>query len=344
MWVGRFLRWHIAGIFALLASIALPTPALSEASETTATYSHPVTIETTAMLNGVSCLPDGVCILVSFEGGIYATFGAKWEKVADVGYYLYDISCTSLRFCVAVGNDVALMIEPEIGSVKRLTPTPTSSVHWASVSCSSPQFCAISGWITSGPHDGSGVAATWDGYRWSSVKVNDPFDYNATHGFAGSMTCAAKTFCVENDSNNITLQWTGSKWTEPAIMNSGAENDSFSVSCLSTTFCMAYGATGQTFTWTGSKWLWGPTSTMTAPDGFVSCLSTKSCIAVDDLGNVETWHGQTWTNPQQIDPQGHFTAISCSQAGFCDAIDLGGHFVFIDAGFKPHLDLKPLRI
>jgi hypothetical protein len=321
---------HLVVVIGAVLVLAIASPAGASATTNQLGFSNQAFPGTQVQPTGVSCTSLGQCVAIDYNGDIYQVSGAQSELLAATGHYLFAVSCPTISFCMAVGNDDALTLRPGgIAPYLLNYPNPKSAVHWESVSCSSSTFCMAGGGIVDGPHAGAGVVASWDGFVWSRVRVVDPFLPEETHTFISSMSCPTRTFCVAADGNQRTLQWNGRSWFFPRALN--ALNVSFSISCTSSTYCLA--VTYQTpayLIWNGKRWAYHPGRETDPRGAYVSCSTQTFCVALDWHGAAAEWNGSSWGPLQLVNPTDtDVTAISCSTAMGCEAVSGRNHFVYL---------------
>jgi hypothetical protein len=111
----------------------------------------------------------------------------------------------------------------------------------ASVSCSSPSFCAAI-------DNGSNVF-TFNGTSWSPAQVIDPGNQ------LGTVSCPSASFCAAVDYGANVVTFDGSSWSAPVNVDSKAANSEkgpvliflMSVSCISVAFCVIGDTNGNAF-------------------------------------------------------------------------------------------------
>jgi hypothetical protein len=126
------------------------------------------------------------------------------------------------------------------------------------------------------------------------------------------------------------LQWNGKKWSLTQSLDD--LGDSFHVSCTSRTFCFAIGTvTNATLTWNGRRWSYRGIDQINDGYEVVSCRSSVDCVAVDASGLAQRWDVNGWRNVATVEtvPQDASLAISCSPAGFCEAVTEQHHFIYL---------------
>ena len=224
--------------------------------------------------------------------------------------YLDGVSCTSSKFCVAVGysTDVA-------GHAKTL----------------------IESW------DGR----RWSLMKSPNVSTSD---YNQLYAVscASSSSCAAVGRAHNSRSGfqqTLTESWNGSSWTiVPSFDTStGADNILDGVSCTLAGSCIAVGYAADTElgvwhtlieSWNGRAWEEVPSPNASATENnfllAVSCPSASECTAAGyhyrnlTLTLVESWNGHRWSivNSSNASTTGHniLYAVSCTSASDCTAV------------------------
>jgi hypothetical protein len=259
---------------------------------------------------------------------------------------LSQVSCTSARFCEAVGSylgsagkDLAFAATWD-GTSWRLEhlPSPAGStfVFVAGVSCASPTFCVATGnSLQVGP-----LAALWNGTTWRLHAVP------GTAGI-GAVSCVSATFCEALGSNGGEM-WNGANWSgQPIPSPAGSTSTNLrAVSCASAAFCEAVGnytdSSGNILslaaTWNGTAWAVQPTPNPSGASvtglGGVSCVAAAACEASGDfqltsspLPLAESWNGSAWQIQPAFAPPGaaanSLSAVSCVSAVFCEAV--GSH-------------------
>jgi hypothetical protein len=313
-----------------------------------------------SQLRDVSCPTTTFCLALGHATGPGTVTlltkrwnGTTWTIVATptppgsshVG--LWDISCASASFCLAVGGYVAagigrILTERWNGSAWSVVSTPnppgSTDAGLSAVSCRSATFCTAIG-----ATNAALVIERWNGSTWT-----------VTNSIAGnskdleSISCPTTTSCTavgrSDDGTTFIRQWNGSTWsTVPSPNPSGAlSSDLFDVSCSSATNCAAVGffVTGPEDQplierWNGTVW-----SLESSPyaDGQsislngVSCPSVTSCVVIGDQLTpdegrspiIEQWDGTTWTVASTAnDPRADFSlllGVSCASPANCTAV------------------------
>jgi hypothetical protein len=313
-------------------------------------------------LSGVSCPASAFCEAVGTNQvtttGIslaYGWNGSAWKQQSFPGppgstsASLDQVSCTSARFCEAVGfyqNSLGDIVplggrwDGSLWQLQRLPSSPGSTeVLLTGVSCVSTTFC-----VALGNSFGTGTfAERWDGTSWHVQ--------NLPHNVGlGSVSCASAAFCevVGGGGGDV---WNGSSWSAQTIPGpANATSASLSgVSCVTAAFCEAVGkytdSSGNTFslgvTWNGTSWALqatpNPATATVTSLSQVSCVTAAACETAGyfqltsnsgQLALAESWNGSSWQIQHAVSPRGavpnNLNAVSCTSAVFCEAV--GSHF------------------
>lgn len=312
-------------------------------------------------LTGVSCPTSAFCEAVgtnqvTFTGIslAYGWNGSAWKQQSFQGppgstsANLDQVSCTSARFCEAVGSDqnsanqaMALAAQWN-GSSWRLQRVPSSpgstEVRLTGVSCVSTTFC-----VAVGNSFGTGMfAERWNGTAWHTQNLPN-------NGGLGTVSCVSATFCEVAGGGGGDV-WNGSSWSAQTIPSPA--NSTFAsltgVSCVTSSSCEAVGqygdSSGNTFslgvTWNGTSWALQatPNPAMASITGLsqVSCATVTVCEAAGNsqltsssgpLALAESWNGSSWQLQHAVSPADAVTnnlnGVSCTSAVFCEAV--GSH-------------------
>jgi hypothetical protein len=290
----------------------------------------------------VSCPAARFCLAVLGSGYAARYDGTTWGKptrLTSAASEPDSVSCPTVGFCLAVdAQDSSTFVfnGRTWSSGPRITDAvSTSRTGMASVSCSSPSFCAAV--------DNGSDAFTFNGTSWSSGTAIDPGDELST------VSCPSATFCAAVDYGPKVVTFNGASWGAPSVIDPGSYLQA--VSCASARFCVAIDRKGNAFTFNGSTWS-GPFNAdpngLTMGEGgiswpVVSCPTSNFCAVVDGAGgNVVTFGGKSWTAPVTVDPEAaqsvggpvliFLMSVSCHSARFCVAGDsIGNAFVALRA-------------
>jgi hypothetical protein len=253
---------------------------------------------------------------------------------APYGQRLADVSCVSLRACVAVGDMTV----------------------FTTVDC--PPDPRIPMCITSVP-----LVERWNGSAWSTQSVPEPAiavqslprGGNGPFITLDAVSCTASNACTAlgdwGQSSRPTLHlfaehWNGRRWTITRLPSPGGfqylYNDS--LSCVTADACVAVGSYGVkrqhllAERWNGDGWrvqrAATPAGSKNAAFTDVSCIGRRSCTAVGWTSSrhgpqqplAEHWNGRRWTierapSPPRARTRGgaFFWSVSCVRAAACVA-------------------------
>lgn len=197
--------------------------------------------------------------------------GAKWSKQAAPAprgasfAILLDVSCSSAKFCVAVGMDGSgVLIERWNGTRWSVSaPRSAPSAMLNGVSCQSASSCfAVGSNLTT---RGGSLVERWNGRTWSQSTTTVP--RNASYAGLQSVSCVSATHCLavgDYVTNGVyTVSWNGRGWHLVSMTTTGGHlGDLFDVICLAATSCVALGGTTQfaatdrseSAFWNGTRW------------------------------------------------------------------------------------------
>lgn len=229
---------------------------------------------------------------------------------------LFGVSCTSSRFCIAIGEhgDYGL-VEAWNGTSWRIQTTPTVARYgtWPTgISCLTADWCTLVGGYNTVKRVeqavGVPLAEHWNGRRWS---VQHAPAYGLYFPALSSVSCVSRSFCLASGIHSLNQQgipspfaerWNGRRWTA-ARAGLPKYSSLNSVSCLSTFDCLAVGqfepslfaapdtAAPLLESWNGSRWERLAVPQAPAPPGMyvnqadpalfgISCISPSGCTAV----------------------------------------------------------------
>lgn len=313
-------------------------------------------------LTGVSCPASGFCVAVGAYNLWFTQVslaegwaGHRWTSqrfpvpAGATSTALSQVSCTSARFCEAVGsyqthtlNQTLPLAATWTGTSWRLQRAPhpagDPSVQLNVVSCTSPAFCEA--WGGASPEvGGQEVAEQWNGRSWHLQTV--PANSNAL-----SVSCVSTAFCeavgLGFGNAGSAWVWNGSSWTAQTVPSQVSSGGLIGASCVSPGFCEAVGVNlggpgSLAAIWNGSAWQVqstpNPAKTASTNMRGVSCASARSCESAGSFdlaqGNTphalaEGWNGSTWRLQHAAAPPGAtpnmLSAVSCVSASFCEAV------------------------
>jgi hypothetical protein len=327
-------------------------------------------------LLGVSCPTSGFCAAVGEYQEQFASAslaetwnGSQWTlrpfpvPADSDSPELSQVSCTSAKFCEAVGSytdesdfDTVPLAAAWNGTTWSLQSTPSQvnssgfTAGFTAVSCTSKSSCEAWGSGNSN-NPAPDVAEQWNGASWQLQTV--PSGAVAVN----SMSCTSAAFC-EAVGTSAAYNWNGSQWTAQTLPSSMSSAAITGVSCVSAKRCEMVGEgnvngddVGLAAAWNGSAW-----SSQSTPNpakatwvnlNAVSCTSATSCEAAGDSevevtandprALAETWNGSSWALQTAAAPAGAtnntLSDVSCVSASFCAAV--GTHFN--DAGNQVNL-------
>ena len=246
-------RWSVRravtpGVLSALAAISCPAPgncyAAGEYTPKGSVAQHPL-IE---HWNGTNWHQDAVPVPRS--GGSDAL--------------LFDISCRTAAFCVAVGftGPFAFVERWNGRSWTETRPPAAGGALLAGVSCPAVTNCFAVG---SGEAGNRSLVERWNGKTWSSSYTPGPAAGNSAGLQSVSCVSPARCLAVGNYLGNgvYAVSWNGHGWHRVAVTPAGGKLGNFEqVHCLSATSCVALGATtafaasqrSESAFWNGRTW------------------------------------------------------------------------------------------
>lgn len=261
-------------------------------------------------LAGVACADASTCEAVGFglvpsvgpanvTALAEASKGDRWalqrtSEPAPQGE-LNAVSCTSVRFCMAVGGELA---ERYNGTSWVATKVRVPGAL-RGVSCVSASWCVAVGIRLSANSDHTTtLIETWNGRGWTLAR--GPTTTSTFDGLQ-AVACRSKDWCVAvgatsdpstHTSSTLIARWNGADWVDVRSPDPATTwNELKAVSCATTTSCTAVGfgaasesAPGNTLvlTYAGSSWSVVPTPNGGAYGELngVDCTSATRCVAV----------------------------------------------------------------
>ncbi len=298
---------------------------------------------------------------VGVSGGFVVSTSPAWSIVPSPSpgsseNHIFDLSCLSDTFCVAVGfaydgSTDTTLVESWNGSAWSVvtSPNPSSSYNVLSgVSCTSATDCQAVGEQEIGTTF-ENLAVSWNGAAWSVTTVPDQ---GAGDNGLLSVSCISATDCqavgsyVNGSTNqNLAESFNGSAWSITATPDQGSGANQLSgVSCTSATDCQAVGddtngSTSQTLaeSWNGSAWSITTSPNRGSGDNYfysLSCIGTTHCQAVgyDVNGStddtlVEIYNDGTWsiTSSPNQGTSPFLSSVSCANTTSCVAVGSSMH-------------------
>jgi hypothetical protein len=263
-----------------------------------------------------------------------ARASASASASASAEHPLFEVSCVSSKYCVAVGYDEKAdggdggpITETWNGRAWAVAavklPAGTSGGALFAVSCKSQKSCiAVGDFFLK--NDNTGVLAeSWNGKTWAAARP--PVPAGTTTAALSGVSCLASADCVATGtytrsngaSAGLAESWNGRKWTDvPIKLPAGSVGgDLDGVSCASSKSCVAVGSYGNaesdTFalaeSWNGKTWTASkpptPARALAGALQGVSCVSPTGCTAVGwyvkagggSFGLAQSWNGRKWT-------------------------------------------------
>jgi hypothetical protein len=365
-------RTVAAGVLvALIASLVMVAPTGAAVDSAAVVPTPNTAADESNFLEGVSCVSASFCVAVGSHETVTAsqTLALAWNGTTwalqmtpnvstDETNLLYDVSCVSASFCVAVGRSFDGTADRTLAMVwngttwaLQTTPNIGSGVgddnELEGVSCVSASFCVAVGNYYTGTSVHT-LAMVWNGSTWTLQ--SSPNTYVGNDNYLNAISCLSTSFCVatgaaDNGTNYETLAmvWNGSTWTLQSSPNvgTGQSNRLEGVSCVSESFCVAAGDyripgfyRTMAMVWDGATWALQSTPNIGALsneiDG-VSCASASLCVMVGyhDDGAADgttaiVWDGSAWTvqsTPNAVvDQNNHLNAVACVSDRQCVAV------------------------
>lgn len=316
------------------------------------------------VLASVSCTTSGFCAAATSTGGNYdfVTVGdpsvlvrhsarGPWTAPPNSGSgFLSSVSCTSARFCLAMGSPAGAeqWDGQEWSELSAPDPFDPVSGGLGAVSCVTPSSClAVGSTKTRLGFKSTALAASWNGTSWTTLTPARPA--GSARSVLAGVSCVSATSCVAagyylathgGALRALVETWNGSSWTigSPDMRVPVTFPEQISVSCASATACMVtWGQFGPSLSrwWNGTRWtapaFAGPAKRSDVRDiDSVSCTSRTSCTAAGSFiyGEisgplVENWNGTQWSvtpAPNPVGGIGGFNAVSCTSATACTAV------------------------
>jgi hypothetical protein len=281
----------------------------------------------TAVGGSVTAKNPSLLLVEVWDGTTWST-QHLFQKRSPVGAALFDVSCTSVSFCIAVGSDALQnpIAEEWNGSTWKFSPIPNGSGGGGlfDVTCITSTDCIAVG----APNTAvAGLADEWNGKTWAALQTPPG------EGELESVSCVSATSCVAigvalnietGQETPLAESWNGRKWslTNLVLTGGGAVQDElFSVSCGSATSCAAVGVSvseegiGSPLieTWNGKRWL-VERSAADSPANLgltgVSCTSSIRCmvtgyyfdrfnspVAFSEVSNRSSWKSEGIPTP-----------------------------------------------
>jgi hypothetical protein len=312
-------------------------------------------------ISGLACPSASLCVGVDTAGAVLRTNrptgpGSGWQRrvqpavagVAPPGQVvpigLNSVSCPSVRFCAAVGDQDTLVTSttPGAATLWNFTQLPfqieegsgdTVRDDLGHISCASSALCVSTGssnqlFVSTRP---AGGPSAWKAFSLAS------FNYDTWT----SVACPRTNFCIAGDNRNGRLASSTAparSWRVQTLFRGGVNAAAITaVACAPSGLCLVGTRTGALYrstnpgggvrTYTRIK-LSGRTIVGLA------CRSARLCVAIDGLGRAwsstmpagraSTWHVRTLDFHNWPTIGGRLSAVACAPRDVCLAGDGGG--------------------
>jgi hypothetical protein len=174
---------------------------------------------------GDSGTPGGPNTVATFDGDSWSTSVLPSAGVSD---RLFDVSCATNSFCVAIDLDgISLTYDGRTWSPHRAPALRGAT----SVSCPVRSFC-----MAVGPS----AYSTFDGNGWSGPKSIPDF----TSAFVPDVSCATPQRCTVVGLNGESVQWRSGAWSMRTSVFAGEFLATVAISCPTPQFCMTVNSRG----------------------------------------------------------------------------------------------------
>lgn len=320
----------------------------------------------------VDCPSTTLCFAVGSEGIVSGSpLAAEWdgnewtdvstpyenEAFEELGR-LRDVSCPTVKFCMAVGEYNGGSSESYVirwdgytweldESAPRLLADDWTGAF--SISCGSPSDCMIVG--GDGYEAGSLVSAHWSGGGWSTPEV--PFPGGTEGARLEKVSCAAEE--VENGEEEVeesevclavgslysqttesfevfVERWNGSSWSiDSSLTPPGYQSGLDDVSCPSVNSCMAVGWMAESPEnekyedtvplaehWNGAEWVLGKPPLPGPPE------------ISGPIGFLSPQEREEWEEQRELEEEGELYGVSCATPTSCTAVGINfgtGHII-----------------
>ena len=353
----QFLVTAINGAGSAREAISYPTNASSSPPTTT---SIPVSTSSSRFIRvaaaspgtfqGDTCASAVECFAVGFAStarGAFHSIIERWTGHSFVATVspalgettLWGVSCSTPRFCVAVGEagepKAVTVVESWNGQrwARVASPSPNDVANGdslRSVSCPSSTSCWAVGMTAAGETYGvTPLTEHWNGRTWSVVPTPNPGG-----AFLEHVACPLVNDCWAVGAGHSTPtsqpplieHWNGYRWSVVATSTGGRSNSLAGVTCLSASTCWAVGSDVVLHLVAGAwRAVAVPTLALrgTALDG-VSCASLDACWFVG-AGTGARWNGHrlSLVALPAIGGEAYLSDVACPSTTRCIAV--GGY-------------------
>ncbi len=238
-------------------------------------------------------------------------------------YTLSDVSCASLTFCEATGDNYAgnnVDLLTYNGSNWSTQTFPSGINELTNMSCISSTFCGAIGVSNLG----SSSPLLYNGATWSTQNLPSGVS-NAVY-----LSCGSSSFCEVSATYSsgmpAALMFNGSSWSTQTLPSGIVELSN--ISCIFSGFCVAMGALSSgvavALTYNGSSWSTQALPSGVNPSNQLSCSSSTFCATygTDSSGNLIAlvYNGSGWSIQSLSSEILDINSISCSSLTFCVAV------------------------
>lgn len=309
---GRSDNCLAAGYKFDLYSTKAEMPLVSTADGGTTWSSH-LYANSGVRVRAVSCSAAGQCVLVGNATWTTQQGGAGLvldDPAGDAAFH--GISCTARGFCVAVGQDGAVLTSANGGASWTGRAPGTRNMLYA-VSCPTSNLCVAVG------EEGTILTSTDGGTTWTSRTSGTDFDIY-------SVACPSTSVCVAVGGTTILVSSNGGASWSRGDQPAGAYASLQSVTCSAANACLAVGGDGAVLASTDGGKHWASRSSGTSSDLYaVTCPTSTACMAVGQDGTVDVSAdgGSTWRSHSAGTAQSLY-GVSCPTPGLCLATGTAG--------------------
>jgi hypothetical protein len=301
--------------------------------------------EDQAMLSGVSCPTESLCVAVGSFGTIATSTSPTGGRPAwQVAYPTAPgkgantaVSCASEDLCVVVGFEGGVLVstDPTGGaaawSMTNVNVAHDNAIHLTGVSCPSTSLCvAVNG---ANPFGTAGKILTSTdptSGQWQIAQLDSSLLFTG-------VSCSSPTLCVavaRGGKIAVSTDPTGGASAWNVIGAPGGAGDLEGIDCVES-LCAAGNATGNILTSTdpgaGAPWSEAKAGIAALVTG-VSCPTTAACLGVDNNGSVFTstdptgrsasWQAENLVPFEASESEGQFVhnalfAASCASTSLC---------------------------
>lgn len=341
----------LIGLCVAALLVVLPAPVAAGAASTWQLTQLPAKVleggyEDQAMLSGVDCPTESLCVAVGSFGTIATSTSPAARRPAwQVAYPTApgkgadtDVSCASEHLCVVVGFEGGVLVStnPTGGagawSMTNVNVAHDNAIHLTGVSCPSTSLCVAVNGANVGTTAGKILTTTDPTSGVWQIAQLDP----SLH-FTG-VSCSGPSLCVAVARGGqivASSDPTGGAAAWNVVGAPGGTGDLEGVDCVEA-LCAAGNATGNILTATnpaapGASWRAAKAGIAALVTG-VSCPTASACLGVDDNGSVftstdptggaDTWHAENLVPFEASPGEAQFVhnalfGVSCASTSLC---------------------------